>query len=42
MTFRKKLFANIEALQHVLDSWIKYYNEERVPTRAKCAVVEDP
>jgi len=29
VAFRKKLYANIEALQLDLDGWIKAYNEER-------------
>jgi hypothetical protein len=28
VAFRKKLYANIEALQLDLDGWIKAYNEE--------------
>jgi len=29
VAFRKKLYANIEALQLDLDGWIKAYNKER-------------
>jgi transposase InsO family protein len=29
VTFRKKLYANIDELQNDLDEWLKYYNNER-------------
>ena len=29
VTFRKKLYGNIEELQADLDEWLEYYNNER-------------
>lgn len=29
VTFRKKIYAELESLQADLDSWLTYYNDER-------------
>jgi transposase InsO family protein len=29
VTFRKKLYTNLQDLQHDLDEWMKYYKNER-------------
>lgn len=36
VTFRKKLYSNIEQLQKDLDEWIDYYNNERTHQGKKC------
>ena len=38
ITFRKKLYETVEALQADLDQWIDFYNTERTH-RAKCVAV---
>tara|TARA_R110002096_G_scaffold393793_1_gene588844 strand:+ start:2642 stop:3019 length:378 start_codon:yes stop_codon:yes gene_type:complete len=36
VTFRKKVYADIEMLQHDLDEWIRYYNTERTHQGKMC------
>lgn len=36
VTFRKKLYADIDALQVDLDEWLKYYNNERTHQGKMC------
>ena len=36
IVFRKKLFTSIEELQQELDTWIKWYNEERTHAGKHC------
>lgn len=36
VTFRKKIYRNIEELQHDLDDWILYYNYERTHQGKMC------
>ena len=36
IVFRKKLFTSIEELQQELDTWIKWYNEERTHSGKHC------
>lgn len=36
VAFRKKLYSNLMDLQHDLDEWIKYYNNERVHSGRYC------
>lgn len=36
ITFRKKLYAEINELQKDLDEWIKYYNNERTHQGKMC------
>jgi transposase InsO family protein len=36
VTFRKKLYQDLEALQTDLDEWIKYYNEDRPHSGRYC------
>ncbi len=36
ITFRKKLYADINELQKDLDEWIKYYNNERTHQGKMC------
>ena len=36
VTFRKKLYESLEALQSDLDEWIQYYNEERTHQGKMC------
>ena len=36
ITFRKKLYQDLEALQTDLDEWIKYYNEDRPHSGRYC------
>ena len=36
MTFRKKLYADIDALQSDLDEWLHYYNNERTHQGKMC------
>lgn len=36
VAFRKKLYSNLIDLQHDLDEWIKYYNNERVHSGRYC------
>lgn len=37
VTFRKKLYADLESLQMDLDNWLWHYNNERTHLRGKCA-----
>jgi transposase InsO family protein len=36
ITFRKKLYDNMELLQHDLDQWLQYYNNERPHSGRYC------
>lgn len=36
VTFRKKLYGNIEELQFDLDEWLDYYNNERTHQGKVC------
>ena len=36
MTFRKKLYGDIESLQSDLDDWLVYYNTERTHQGKMC------
>ena len=36
VAFRKKLYSNLKDLQHDLDEWMKYYNNERVHSGRYC------
>lgn len=36
ITFRKKLYDNLELLQHDLDQWLQYYNNERPHSGRYC------
>jgi transposase InsO family protein len=36
VTFRKKIYADIETLQTDLDEWLEYYNNERTHQGKKC------
>jgi len=36
VAFRKKLYTNLKDLQHDLDEWMKYYNNERVHSGRYC------
>jgi transposase InsO family protein len=36
ITFRKKLYDNLELLQHDLDDWLQYYNNERPHSGRYC------
>lgn len=36
VTFRKKIYSNLESLQSDLDEWIKYYNNERTHQGKMC------
>jgi len=36
VTFRKKIYTDIEMLQTDLDSWIEYYNNERTQQGKMC------
>ena len=36
VTFRKKLYADIDELQKDLDEWIEYYNNERTHQGKVC------
>ena len=36
VTFRKKVYADIETLQHDLDVWLQYYNTERTHQGKMC------
>lgn len=36
MTFRKKLYADIGALQTDLDEWLEFYNNERTHQGKMC------
>ena len=36
VAFRKKLYSNLSDLQHDLDEWMKYYNNERVHSGRYC------
>ena len=36
MTFRKKLYADMESLQKDLDEWLIYYNNERTHQGNMC------
>jgi len=36
VTFRKKLYANLESLQQDLDEWLMYYNEQRTHQGKMC------
>jgi hypothetical protein len=36
ITFRKKLYGDIDELQKDLDEWIKYYNNERTHQGKMC------
>ena len=36
MTFRKKIYDDIESLQSDLDEWMKYYNTERTHQGKMC------
>ena len=36
VTFRKKIYTNIESLQEDLDEWIKYYNNDRTHQGKMC------
>ncbi len=38
VTFRKKLYGELEALQNDLDEWIAYYNNERTHQGKMCCV----
>ena len=36
MTFRKKLYDNLESLQADLDDWVNFYNNERTHQGKMC------
>lgn len=36
VTFRKKLYSDMESLQHDLDDWLLYYNQERTHQGKMC------
>ena len=36
VAFRKKLYSNLQDLQHDLDEWMKYYNNERTHSGRYC------
>lgn len=36
VTFRKKIYADIEELQKDLDEWLEYYNNERTHQGKMC------
>ena len=36
VTFRKKLYADLESLQQDLDGWLLYYNQERTHQGKMC------
>lgn len=36
VTFRKKLYGDIQALQNDLDEWMNYYNNERTHQGKMC------
>ena len=36
VAFRKKLYNNLAELQHDLDQWMKYYNEEKTHSGRYC------
>ena len=36
VAFRKKVYNTLEELQKDLDVWLKYYNEERPHSGARC------
>lgn len=36
VTFRKKLYSDMESLQHDLDEWLLYYNQERTHQGKMC------
>jgi hypothetical protein len=36
VAFRKKIYNALDELQADLDTWIKYYNDERVHSRKYC------
>ena len=36
ITFRKKLYTNMEELQKDLDEWMEYYNNERTHQGKMC------
>ena len=36
ITFRKKVYEDIESLQHDLDEWLNYYNHERTHQGKMC------
>ena len=36
ITFRKKLYANLDELQQDLDDWLEYYNNERTHQGKMC------
>jgi len=37
VTFRKKLYGNLDALQQDLDDWLEYYNNERTHQGKMCS-----
>lgn len=36
ITFRKKLYSDLETLQTALDNWLEYYNNERTHQGKMC------